>query len=413
MAVKFGSGAGGVNLAGLVIPPPRPNFGRMNPHGDFGRFFLPGPTEVHPDVLAALTRPVIGHRGAGMTALLSEVDPPLRRLFGTRRPVYVSTSSATGFMEAAIRNLSRRRVLCMVCGAFSARFHAIAERCGVPADRIDVEWGRPTTPDALRDALANADGRYDLVTVVHSETSTGVLNPVDRLAAVVREFDDVLIAVDGVTSVGGVPIRFDDWGVDFLLTGSQKALALPPGLAFAAASERALARAADVPARSFYFDLLEFERRSAAHSTTNTPAVSLLYALQAQMERIEAEGLEARYARHERMAGRTWEWVSWMAQASGRAFGVLAPEGYRSPTVTAVRLPADLSGPAIVSDLAERGITIAPGYGRGKEGAIRIGHMGDHTTDELESVLAAIADVVGVAGPEPASAGAGREGHRG
>lgn len=374
----------------------------MHPKAEFGRFFLPGPTEVHPEVLAALTRPVIGHRGPRMTELLRTVDPGLRRLFGTSRPVYVSTSSATGFMEAAIRNLSRRRVLCMVCGAFSGRFHAIAERCGVPADRVDVEWGRPTTPAALRAALEEAAGGVDLVTVVHSETSTGVLNPVAELAEVVAEFDDVLLAVDGVTSVGGVPIEFDAWGVDFLLTGSQKALALPPGLAFAAASERALARASEVAARSYYFDLLEFERRAAAYSTTNTPAVSLFYALERQLERIEAEGLAERFARHQRMASRTWEWVDWLASVSGRPFEVLAPAGHRSPTVTAIRLPPDLSGPDVVARLAEQGITIAPGYGRLKDGAIRVGHMGDHTSDELEVVLAAIADAVGVAGPEPA-----------
>lgn len=378
----------------------------MNSRDAFGSFFLPGPTEVHPEVLTAMVRPMIGHRGPKMTGLLAEVDPTLRRLFGTERPVYVSTSSATGFMEAAIRNLSRRRVLCLVCGAFSERFHDIAERCGRPADRLDVAWGAPNRPDELREALREADGRYDLVTVVHSETSTGVLNPISELAGVVAEFDDVLLAVDGVSSVGGLPIEFDDWGLDFLLTGSQKALALPPGLAFAAASERALERARDVLERSYYFDLLEFERRAADHSTTNTPAVSLLYALQTQVRRIEAEGLARRFERHARMARRTHEWTAWLAEASERPFAVQAPAGYRSPTVTAVTLPDGLKGPDVVRTLAERGITIAPGYGKLKDGSIRIGHMGDHSPAELEVVLAAVADVVGVAGPQPAAAGA-------
>ncbi|MGD8494727.1 MAG: alanine--glyoxylate aminotransferase family protein [Gemmatimonadales bacterium] len=379
----------------------------MNPQPEFGSFFLPGPTEVHPEVLAAMARPVIGHRGPAMTELLADVDPGLRAVFGTRRPVYISTSSATGLMETAVRNLTRRRMLCLVCGAFSARFHAIAESCGRPADRLDVEWGLPNTPDQLREALRAADGRYDLVTLVHSETSTGVLNPVADIAAVVREFDDVLLAVDGVSSVGGVRIAFDEWGPDFMLTGSQKALALPPGLAFGVASERALARAEEISDRSYYFDLLEFERRAASHSTTNTPAVSLLFALQHQLRRIGAEGLAVRFARHERMASRTYEWVDWLAAASGRDFSVLAPEGYRSPTVTAVRLPDGFNGPEIVGGLAARGITIAPGYGKLKAGAIRIGHMGDHTPDELEAVLAAIAEVLDVAGPEATPAGVG------
>lgn len=376
----------------------------MNSRAEFGSFFLPGPTEVHPEVLAAMTRPMIGHRGPAMTGLLAEVDPMLRRLFGTERPVYVSTSSATGFMEAAIRNLSRRRILCLVCGAFSKRFHDIAERCGRPADRLDVAWGAPNRPDELREALREADGRYDLVTVVHSETSTGVLNPIAELADVTSEFDDVLLAVDGVSSVGGLPIEFDDWGLDFLLTGSQKALALPPGLAFAAASERALERARAVSERSYYFDLLEFERRAADHSTTNTPAVSLLYALQTQVHRIEGEGLARRFERHARMARRTHEWTAWLGEASDRSFAVQAPAGYRSPTVTAVTLPEGLSGPGIVRALAERGITIAPGYGKLKDASIRIGHMGDHTPAELEVVLAEVAEVLGVAGPQPAAA---------
>ena len=361
---------------------------------EFGRFFLPGPTEVRPEVLEAMVRPVIGHRGEDMERLLSGLDPELRRLFRTERPVYLSTSSATGFMEAAITNLSRRRILCLVGGAFGERFHKIAERCGRPADTLPVEWGTPHTADLLGDALDSAPGTYDLVTVVHSETSTGVLNPVAELAAVVRDRDDVLMAVDGVTSVGGAPVEFDAWGLDFLLTGSQKALALPPGLALASASERALRRAEEIPARSYYFDLLEFERRAPDFQTTNTPAVNLFYALEAQMERISLEGLEARWRRHREMAERTWSWVRSLAERTGRRFSVLAPEGYRSPTVTSVNLPAGLSGPDIVAGARTRGFTLAPGYGKLKHTTIRIGHMGDHTMAELEVILAVLDEVI-------------------
>jgi aspartate aminotransferase-like enzyme len=377
----------------------------MNSKLQFGRFFLPGPTEVHPEVLAAMRSPMIGHRGTPMRNLLERIDPSLRPMFGADRPVYISTSSATGFMETAIRNLAGKRVLCLVCGAFSERFYDIAQACGVPADRLDVDWGLPNLPDQLRDALSKNPGRYDLVTVVHSETSTGVLNPIADLAAVVAGFDDVLLAVDGVSSVGGTPIAFDEWGVDFLLTGSQKALALPPGLAFAVASDRALARARSVPDRGFYFDLVEFDSRARAFSTTNTPAVSLLYALARQLERIEAEGVPERFGRHRRMAERTWEWVDWLADESGESYRVLAPAGYRSPTVTAVSLPGATGGVRVVGELAARGITIATGYGKLKDAAIRIGHMGDHTQDELETVLAAIAETLGVGGPQPTGAG--------
>jgi predicted phosphoserine aminotransferase len=376
------------------------------PHPSFGRFFLPGPTEVRPEVLDAMRRPVIGHRGAAMRELLAGIEPDLRALFGTERPVYLSTSSATGLMEAAITGLCGRRVLALVCGAFGDRFRAIAERCGRPVDAIRVEPGQPSAPEALRDALRADPGRWDLVTVVHSETSTGVLSPVAELAAVVREHEDLLLAVDGVTSVGGVEMRFDDWGADFLLTGSQKALALPPGLALGVASERALERAARVPATSFYFDILAFERRAREHQTTNTPAVSLFYALERQLGRIREEGLAGRIARHREMAERCHAWVAGLRASLDPGFGILAREGYRSPTVTAVTLPATLRGGEIVGALAERGFTIATGYGELKQRCIRIGHMGDHTVEELDALLQEADEVIRDALRAP-NAGAG------
>lgn len=364
------------------------------PEAGFGRFFLPGPTEVHPEVLEAAVQPVIGHRGAEFRRLMSGIQPGLRRIFGTRRPVYVSTSSATGLMEAAVTNLSRRRILSLVCGAFSDRFRAIAEVVGRPVDVLEVEWGEVNRPEVLRERLREADGRYDLVTAVHSETSTGVLNPVEELASVVSEYDDVLLAVDGVSSVAGTEIAFDEWGVDYLLTGSQKALALPPGLAFAVASERAVARAREVPSRSHYFDLLEFERRIADDQTPNTPAVSLLYALERQLERIEDEGLEVRWARHRRMAERTHAWVRELEDAADGAFRVVAPPGYRSPTVTAVRLPGGRSGREVAAAVRDRGWVVAPGYGKMKDRAIRIGHMGEQRPERLEELLGCLEEVL-------------------
>lgn len=364
----------------------------MSPDLEFGRFFLPGPTEVRPEVLSAMLRPVIGHRGEAMRELLERMEPGLQELFGTRRPVIISTSSATGLMETAITNLSDRRVLALVCGAFGDRFRAIAEVCGRPVDVLPVEPGKPNLPEKLESALSSEPDRWDLVTVVHSETSTGVLNPVAEIAAVVRRYDGVLLAVDGVTSVGGVPIRFDDWDADFLLTGSQKALALPPGLALGVASERALERAAGIPARSFYFDLLAFDRRAREYQTTNTPAVSLFYALDRQLERIGSEGLGRRIGRHREMAERTCEWVEGLRSSLGDGYGILAAEGYQSPTVTAVTLPDSVSGSRVVAAVRHRGFTIATGYGALKLRCIRIGHMGDHTREELDVLLDVIQD---------------------
>ena len=371
----------------------------MSPIHEFGRFFLPGPTEVHPEVLAAMQKPVMGHRGPEMRALLERVEPGLQELFGTERPVFLSTSSATGLMETAIMNLSSTRVLALVCGAFGDRFRAIAERCGRAVDVIRVDPGEPNTARQLELALADDPGRWDLVTVVHSETSTGVLNPVAEIADAVRRYEGVLLAVDGVTSVGGAPIRFDDWDVDFLLTGSQKAIALPPGLAFGVASDRALQRAAQIPARSFYFDLLAFDRRAREHQTTNTPAVSLFYALERQLERIASEGLASRFERHATMAARTAAWVDELRANLGPGYGILAAPGFRSPTVTAVTLPESISGTRVVASLKDRGFTIATGYGELKDRCIRIGHMGDHSLEELEALLAVTRDVIGELAP--------------
>lgn len=328
-----------------------------------------------------------------MEALMERLGPRLSRLFQTRRPVYISTSSATGLMEAAIRNLVAERVLCLVCGAFSRRFHEIAVACGVGADRLDVEWGEANEPDEVVDALAAGD--FDAVTMVHSETSTGVLNPVPELAAAVRDAaPEALVIVDCVTSVGGVPVEVDDWGLDFAITGSQKALALPPGLALGVASERALERAGKVPGRGLYFDLQRFESAAAKRQTTNTPAVSLLFALERQLEDVEAEGLEARWDRHRAMAERTHGWVEETREGRGLDLRVLAPESRRSPTVTCVMLPDGLSGREVVRRLGVRGFTIGPGYGELKDRAFRIGHMGDHTVEELEALLGALEAVL-------------------
>jgi aspartate aminotransferase-like enzyme len=363
---------------------------------EFGRFFLPGPTEVRPEVLAAMDRQVIGHRGPEISALLGEADPVLRRVFGTERPVYVSTSSATGLMEGAIRNGVRRRALSLVNGAFSGRFRDLVGDCGREAGGYEVEWGEAHDPAEVERRLRAGD--HDAVTVVHSETSTGVLNPLAEIAAAVRRVEaetgrEILVLADGVTSVGGMVVEADGWGIDFFLTGSQKALALPPGLAFAVASERMMERAMTIPGRGQYFDLLEFDRYWKKHQTPMTPAVNLIYALVEQLRHIDGEGMEARGARHRRMAERCAQWAAEPDRPAG--LSVLAPEGRRSPTVTALRLPEGLTGPEVAGRMKERGFVIGAGYGKLREPTIRIGHMGDHTVEELDRLLATLAEALG------------------
>lgn len=357
----------------------------------FGRFFLPGPTEVRPEILAAMTRPMIGHRVAEMEELIGRIQPRLRAVFRTERPVYISASSATGLMEGALRNGARRRVLSLVNGAFSNRFHQIALATGLEADALEVPWGQAHTPELLRDALARAD--YDAVSVVHSETSTGVLNPVRELAQITAAAGDVVILVDTVSSLAGAEFQTDAWGIDCVLTGSQKCFALPPGLAFAVAQKHILERAREKRDRGIYFDFLEFEKNIVKNQTPNTPAVSLLYGLEAQLEAMAAEGLEGRIARHRALAERTWQWVETMRAEKGIALGILAPAPYRSPTVTCVTLPEGWSGPRVYAEVKKRGFEIATGYGAMREQTFRIGHMGDHTLEELDELLTAIEDV--------------------
>src|SRR5213080_4230734 len=357
----------------------------------FGKFFLPGPTDVHPEVLEAMIRPMIGHRSSAMETLLQNVAPKLGAVCRTARPVFIGTNSATGFMEMAVRNGVRRRALSLVNGSFSERFAKLVSASGKECIRLDVPPGCAVEADMLRDTLRRTP--VDAVTLVHSETSTGVLQDVEALAAVVREFDDVLLLVDAVTSLAGSPVETDRWGgsggLDFVLTGSQKALALPPGLALGVASERMVERAKTLSGRGLYFDLVSFLDATTKHQPTNTPAISLLYALETQLARIEREGgVEGRWRRHDAMRRRVEEW----SEQHGIAY--LPREGRRSWTVSCLKVPEGKTAKQIVGALKQAGWTIGSGYGPLKESTIRIGHMGDHTVAALDQLLDLLAGLV-------------------
>jgi aspartate aminotransferase-like enzyme len=357
----------------------------------FGTFFLPGPTEVRPAVLQAMLRPMISHRGAEFERMFAHLEAGLRQVFGTERPVYISTSSATGMMEAGVRCAPEGRVLSLVNGGFSARFAAIAGACGRDVDCYEVPWGEAHEPAVVRERLGR--DRYAIVTVVHSETSTGVLNDVRAINDVAHEMG-VYCAIDSVSGIGGAELRFDASGLDYVLTGSQKALALPPGLALAVASERFLTAGLTTAGRGIYFDLSEFEEYARDNQTPNTPALSLFYAAERQIADIVAEGIDARWARHRALAQRTADWVSEMRGTHGVELSILAPVGQRSPTVSVIVLPAGLRSDVLLPMIAERGYTVGSGYGKLGSASIRIGHMGDHTMNGLDSCLAACADAL-------------------
>jgi aspartate aminotransferase-like enzyme len=357
-----------------------------------GTFFFPGPTEVRQVVLDAMTQPMIPHRGAAFEAMFTRLQDSLRVIFGTRRPVYVSSSSATGLMEAGVRCAPAGRILSVVNGAFSARFAAIAQACGRETDVIEVPWGRTVDLDQLGDRLRRT--RYAALTIVHSETSTGARQDVRTAQKLARE-QGAMCLVDSVTGIGGAELRFDEWELDYALTGSQKALALPPGLAFAAASESFIEAARATPGRGLYFDLVEFDAYALKGQTPNTPAIPLFYAADIQLAAIAREGMEARWARHAAMAKRTYAWVDALRSRHGDALGVLALDGHRSPTVTSVTLPESLPASTVLKAVKERGFTIGSGYGKNKETTVRVGHMGDHTVEGLERCLAACDEAFG------------------
>ena len=366
--------------------------------------WIPGPTEVRPEILAECARPMIGHRSAAMSELVERVDAHLGLLFGldsgtTARPA-VAPCSATGMMEGALVAVEQR-VLCIVNGAFSKRWYQIAQSRGLDAVALEVEWGQAVDDTELARVL-DQDGPFDAVTMVCNETSTGVRTPIRLVANVLQAFPDTLLLVDTVSLISGAAVDFDDNLVDFMLAGTQKALALPPGLAVYCCSEDWVERAQANEQRGWYLDPLRHLEGHEARKTPATPCIPLYYALAQQLEDISAgrtlpaaeqqlEGAaawQARFQKHQRMQARTLAW------AAERGLEPFPGEGFRSPTVSCIRA-GDLDVAALTAGLAERDLQISNGYGPLKGQTFRIGHMGDHTEEGLEALLAAMDDVLG------------------
>lgn len=352
---------------------------------DHKRLFLPGPVEVRREILEAQTAWMIGHRTAEFAELFARLQGKLKRAFFTEGRVYVSGSSGSGLWEGAVRCGigDERKVLHLTGGAFSERWAAISRANGKRVDTIQVDWGRAHTPEIVADALAKE--RYDAVCAVHNETSTGVANPIQAIGEVIKGHDDTLFFVDTVSGFLGTELRVDDWGIDIALTSSQKAFALPPGIAFAAVSDRLLERAASIPQRGYYFDLLTLEKSLLKNNTPATPPVALMFAADKQMDAILAEGVEARWARHRAMRDATHEW------ALERGFGLYAQEGYRSDTVTTVANTRGIDVNAMGAFMEnEVGFVMDKGYGKIKGETFRLPHMGDVTMAMLREVLAGL-----------------------
>lgn len=349
------------------------------------KLFIPGPTQVHPEILAEMARPAIGHRTPECAQLWAAARAGLGRLMLTKNEVIMLTAPASAMMEAAIRNLVVEHSLHVVNGAFSKRWFEIAKANGKSAVALDIPLGEGVTAELLQAELerAAAEGiTYSAVTVVHNETSTGTMTPLASLATVLKNYPDTLFCVDTVSSMAGAPVRVDDWAIDVCLFGLQKCLALPAGMAMASVSPRAMERAAKVPDRGWFLDYLKLAKGNEKEQSPTTPSTAHLYALVAQLARIEAEGLEARWQRHVDMANATRSW------AAGHGWQPFPKEGFRSDTVSCIARGAGPDFVAALALLKEQGLLVSNGYGDLKNKTFRIGHMGEHTMADLEDLFA-------------------------
>jgi len=351
------------------------------------KLHIPGPVEVSEKTFRAFCSPMIGHRGQGFKDLYAKIQPQLQALFCTKQLVFLSTSSAWGVMEGAIRNLVSRKVLNCMCGAFSDKWLEVSKRCGKQAEALQVPWGSPLRAEEVDKKLAT--GQFDALTLIHNETSTGVMSPLAEIAALKKKYPEVMFIVDSVSSLSATKIECDALDIDVLLAGTQKALALPPGMAVFTCSPSALAKAATINDRGYYFDFVEFQKNAEQHMTPSTPSIGHVYALASKLEDIFREGLEVRYARHSRLAQLTRAW------AARHGFTLFPEKGYESVTLTCVNNGATPGGRVVdvvklQKLVKDQGFLIDGGYGKIKGTTFRISSMGDETEATMNQLYAAL-----------------------
>ena len=351
------------------------------------KLHIPGPVEVSEKTFRAFCSPMIGHRGQGFKDLYARIQPQLQQLLSTKQLVYLSTSSAWGVMEGAIRNLVSKKVLNCMCGAFSDKWFDVSKRCGKDAEALQVPWGSPIRAADVDKKLAT--GQFDAITLIHNETSTGVMSPLGEIAALKKKYPDIMFIVDAVSSMSAVPLHFDELGIDVLLAGTQKAFAMPPGLAVFACSPAALAKASTLKDRGYYFDFVEFQKNAEQSMTPSTPSIGHVYALESKLSDFFNEGLEARYARHRRTNQMVRDW------ALRHGFNLFPEPGFESLTLTCVNNGAKSGGRNIdVAKLQkvvkEQGFLIDGGYGKIKGTTFRISNMGDETEASMSILIEAL-----------------------
>lgn len=351
------------------------------------KLFIPGPIDVRADVLEKMATPMIGHRTKDASILQESITRKLQKLLYTESEILLSTSSGSGLMEGAIRSCTSKKAAVFSCGAFGDRWYKMAVTNNVKADLYKVELGEAITPELVDRVLET--GQYDLVAIQHNETSTGITNPIDKIAKVVNKYKDIVFCVDAVSSAGGVKIEVDKLGIDLLITSTQKALGLPPGMAICTFSEKAVQRAEKVEFRGTYLDLLDIYKylKKKNYQYPSTPSLSHMYAMDYQLDNILKEGPDKRFNRHYEMANlvRTW---------ANKHFELFTDKNHLSNTLTVIKNTQNINISKLNSKLQEKGMQIANGYGDLKENTFRISHMGDYQLEDIKYLLDTIDEIL-------------------
>ncbi|MFC1691651.1 pyridoxal-phosphate-dependent aminotransferase family protein [Nanoarchaeota archaeon] len=354
------------------------------------KLFIPGPTEVKPEILDEMANWIIGHRSNAFKELYADIIPKLQKLLYTEQQIFLSTSSATGIWEAAIRNCVSKKCLHVCQGAFSDKWASVTKACGKDSEIIKFEWGKAIDDDVLKEIDEKlATGEFDALAVVHNETSTGVMNDLEKISEVVKKYSEVMFLVDAVSSMSGVKIEVDKLGIDVILASVQKAFALPPGFAVCVVSQKAMEKSATAENKGYYFDFIAWKKYADKNQTAVTPSIPHLYALNKQLDRISEEGLDNRFDRHKKMKAIVLDWIK------ANQFELFAQRGFESITLTTVKNNKGINVGELNKKLEEKfNMTLSNGYGDLKEKTFRISHMGDYTEDDIKELLSNVDEIL-------------------